>query len=310
MVINSTALRRASLVLVTLGAASLVGAAGGDAKPVPGPRDDPTLQIPDSLRGLSGRLRFRSVHPAESPGVDDTLFAAIFGADALSRPALLAVRDPATTDSFHFAALLPLAARQPDGRVGLYRVGRWPGESRAPRSAAYRVPDGFIQVGEADQAVQVSTHFTLGQFLTKDQRNIWPKFLVLDERLVDKLELIVSELRLSGHRVDGLTVLSGFRTPQYNARGRNSGQAADSRHQYGDAADVVVDANGDSMMDDLNGDRRTDLKDAFALAAIVERVESRFPDLIGGLGVYRPAPGRSPFLHVDARGERFRWGFP
>ncbi len=307
---NPTSLHRAALALLILGAASLVGAAGGEARTAGRLPDEPTLQIPDSLRGLSGRLRFRSVHPAESPGVDDTLFTALFGAGALTRPALLAVRDPATTESFHFAALLPFTARQSDGRVGLYRVGRWPGESRAPRSVAYRVPDGFIQVNEADQAVRVSTHFSLGQFLTKDQRNIWPKFLVLDERLVDKLELIVSELRLSGHPVEGLKVLSGFRTPQYNARGRNSGQAADSRHQYGDAADIIVDVNGDAMMDDLNGDRRVDIKDALALAAIVGRVEAQFPDLVGGLGLYRPAPGHTPFLHIDARGERFRWGFP
>jgi hypothetical protein len=30
--------------------------------------------------------------------------------------------------------------------------------------------------------------------------------------------------------------------------------------------------------------------------------------LRGGLGVYRSTPAHGPFLHVDARGRRARWG--
>ena len=29
--------------------------------------------------------------------------------------------------------------------------------------------------------------------------------------------------------------------------------------------------------------------------------------LVGGLGIYGPAPHRGPFIHVDVRGEAARW---
>ena len=82
-----------------------------------------------------------------------------------------------------------------------------------------------------------------------------------------------------------------------------------SRHQYGDAADVYVDTDGDGQMDDLDGNGRIDEGDALYLARIVERVEAKYPDLAGGLGIYRRVGARGGFLHVDARGERARWGF-
>lgn len=237
------------------------------------------------------------------------MLARVFGTDALSRPGIRAVRDSISADTFHFASLVPFADKL-NGRVGVYRVGRWPAEVRRPRGDAYRLPEGFIEVAAADQAVRVSTHFTLGQFLTKDQREVWPKMLLLDERLVDKLELLISELRLAGLRVEGLGVLSGFRSPQYNQRGTMAGRASDSRHTYGDAADVYVDVNGDGRMDDLNRDKRIDMRDAIFLSKLVEKVERKYPELVGGLGVYRATGAHGPFVHVDARGERARWGFP
>lgn len=235
--------------------------------------------------------------------------ARVFGTDALTRPGILTVRDSVSSDTFHFASLVPFEQKQ-DGRVGVYRVGRWPAEVRRPRGEAYRLPEGFIEVDSTDQGVRVSTHFSLGQFLTKDQRDVWPKMLLLDERLVDKLELLISELRLAGFRVEGLGVLSGFRSPQYNSRGTAAGRARDSRHTYGDAADVYVDVNGDGRMDDLNKDKRVDMRDAIFLSKLVEKVERKYPELVGGLGVYRATGAHGPFVHVDARGERARWGFP
>lgn len=271
---------------------------------------DPTMTVADSLRGRSGRLRFRIIRPDAAPMEELETLARVFGTDALARPGILAVRDSVSADTFHFASLVPFAEKQ-DGRVGVYRVGRWPAEVRRPRGEAYRLPEGFIEVTEAEQSVRVSTHFTLGQFLTKDQRDVWPKMLLIDERLVDKLELLISELRLAGIRAEGLGVLSGFRSPQYNSRGTTmAGRARDSRHTYGDAADVYVDVNGDGRMDDLNKDKKVDMRDAIFLSKLVEKVERKYPELVGGLGVYRATGAHGPFLHVDARGERARWGFP
>ena len=137
---------------------------------------------------------------------------------------------------------------------------------------------------------------------------MWPKVLVLRVPLVDKLELIGEELGRRG-LPRRLHIMSGFRTPQYNAQGvgAKGGRAAASRHMYGDAADVFVDANGDGVMDDLDGDGRVTIDDARVLLAIAEGVEARHPDLAGGLSAYPANSAHGPFVHVDARGVRARW---
>ena len=37
-------------------------------------------------------------------------------------------------------------------------------------------------------------------------------------------------------------------------------------------------------------------------------IERQYPELVGGLGVYRATRARGPFIHVDVRGDRARWG--
>ena len=145
-------------------------------------------------------------------------------------------------------------------------------------------------------------------FLTHDQEGVWPKYLVVDSKLVDKLELVLADLEQGGVDVRRVTVMSGFRTPQYNEGGGDpSGRAAMSRHMYGDAADIFVDANGDGRMDDLNRDRRVDIRDAQVIRDAVDRVERAHPALVGGCGVYPATGGHGPFTHVDVRGFRARW---
>jgi uncharacterized protein YcbK (DUF882 family) len=131
---------------------------------------------------------------------------------------------------------------------------------------------------------------------------------VLNEGLVDKLELVIQELRREGYDVRRMHVMSGFRTPQYNAGGgETAGRARLSRHQYGDAADVWVE-NGAGQMADLNQDGRVDTRDAAIVAAAAERVERAHPELVGGVGIYRSTSSHGPFVHIDTRGSRARWG--
>jgi len=269
--------------------------------------DDPTIQISDALRGRSGLLTARIVRPAvESlPGVEPV--SALFGTQAVTRPAVWVVRDSSSREPFHFITLRPFAEKR-EGRVGVYRVGRWPGEGRVARDAAYQPPVGFIEVTEENRELQISAHFRLEDFLDRSQPDVWPKPLVLDERLVDKLELLTAALQDSGYAGHAIRVLSGFRTPQSNARGARSGQSPESRHQYGDAADIIIDADGDGQMDDLNGDGRVDTKDAEILLRMIDAVEARHPELIGGAGLYRAVGKSGPFVHIDARGTRVRWG--
>lgn len=203
--------------------------------------------------------------------------------------------------------LTPFSAKV-DGRIGGYRMGIWPFERRAPRDPAYENPPGFIEVTPENFGMRVSEHFTLGQFVTKGQDDVWPKYLALDRRLVDKLELTIDELARRGDRVGGLVVMSGFRTPDYNESGGDpAGRSAVSRHLYGDAADVYSGGAGRGRISDLNGDGRRDIRDARILAAAAEAVEAQHPELVGGIGVYPGNGAHGPFVHIDARGKRARW---
>jgi uncharacterized protein YcbK (DUF882 family) len=202
--------------------------------------------------------------------------------------------------------LTPVPADQgSSGYLNGYHLGIYP-TAGSNRTDAYRPPDAFLEVTPENRDLAISRHLTLGQFLTKDQFDVWPKYLALDMRLVDKLELVIAELNAMGIRADRLHVMSGFRTPQYNGPG-GDGRATLSRHMWGDAADVWVDNDGDGLMDDLNGDGQIDLDDAAVMLRAVERVERKYPELVGGAETYPTTSTHGPYIHIDARGERARW---
>jgi hypothetical protein len=262
--------------------------------------------LDDSLRGFSGKLLARFVD-TRRPSAASTAFFRLFGSPLEARPGIYRVEDSVLTRPFSFIALFPFGAKR-GAMLGGYNIGFWPGESRAV-AAAYANPAGFIEVTRDNADTRLSEHFRLRDFLTHDQANVWPKYLVLRDQLVDKLELIIADLQSHGHPVNRMSVMSGFRTPQYNANGGNTaGRASLSRHMYGDASDVFVDNNGDGRMDDLNGDGRVDFRDAQVLADASSRVERAYPDLIGGGGVYRETGDHGPFAHIDVRGNAARWG--
>ena len=208
-------------------------------------------------------------------------------------------------DSFACITLTPW--REKHGTfIHTYHVGWWPSE-RSLMPAGYRNPDGFVEVTPQNASLRLSTHFMLRDFVTHDQDEIWPKYVVLKEELLDKLELVLQALQARGVSTSHVVVLSGFRSPQYNARAQVEGAAYASRHQYGDAADVIVDADGDGRMDDLNHDGVVDFRDTDVINSAVERVEREYPELVGGLGLYHATGPRGPFAHIDGRGTRARW---
>ena len=186
-----------------------------------------------------------------------------------------------------------------------YRIGRYQ-QTGLARTEAYAVPDGFIEVTPANQSIRVAPHFTLAQFVAK-QASGFPKYLVLQEKLLLKLELLLDSVQARGIRASTFRVMSGYRTPFYNRSIGN--RTTFSRHLYGDAADIYIDENGDGNMDDLNGDRRVNRDDARYLARVVGQVEgtSAFKRFLGGIGLYRSRSNHGPFIHVDARGTPTRW---
>jgi hypothetical protein len=279
------------------------------------------------LRGESGRLHVQFREPGAPLGADSLPEGASvhYSSDGLTHSAagdtmaVLAPEEPGLwrvaikigeairpVSDFNVITLKPFSAKQ-RGRVGLYYLGNWPNE-RARARARYAPPRGFIEVTLENRDTFVSGHFRLGDFLTKDQFDVWPKYLVLETRLLDKLELVLAELRALGIRTDGVKVLSGFRTPQYNRGGGDPrGRAALSRHMYGDAADIYIDNDGNGTMDDLNGDGRVNIRDARVIQDAVDRIERAHPQLVGGCGIYPGTGSHGPFTHIDTRGFRSRW---
>ena len=280
------------------------------------------LEVFSPLRGQSGRLRARIQRPGEAIITDTLPEGAHLELTSGDTTAATTVT-PSKTGVWQMAikvgnAIKPITdlnvitlrpfEEKNRGRIGRYLIGSWPGEKRRGLRNQYANPSGFIEVTPQNQDTYVSEHFRLRDFLTKDQANVWPKYLVLETKMVDKIELVLADLESRGYKTHGVRVLSGFRTPQYNASGGDPrGRAALSRHMYGDAADIYLDNNGDGRMDDLNGDRRVNLNDARVIQQSVDRVERAYPALAGGCGIYPGTGSHGPFVHIDTRGFRARW---
>lgn len=269
-----------------------------------GPVADTSTQpfmIPDTLFGRSRSLRFAALTLSEAvalPGLTDA-----FGDTIVEKPGTFIVR--AAGEPFHFFIMRPFGHKRGE-MLGPYRLGMWPAE-RWMMAENYLNPDGFVEVHPGTAAISLSEHFHLSDFLTHDQQSVWPKFVVLEERLIDKLELVLQELHARGIDDRRVVVLSGFRAPYYNDQRIDEGAARASRHQFGDAADIIIDADADSRMDDLNGDRRRDLRDLDAIGKAVAAVERKYPELVGGLGTYAAMGPSGPFAHIDVRGTSARW---
>jgi uncharacterized protein YcbK (DUF882 family) len=258
-----------------------------------------------NLAGKSGKLLARFVAPPRSMHIP-----VIAGNLTYTSKALPQIQEVSGASSIGRFSLITMRSFRDKiaGSVGSYRVGFWPQERGRVTSDEYSNPEGFIEVTRENQYTRISEHFQLRDFLTHDQQDVWPKYLVLREDLLDKLELVIQDLHDRGIPARNVQVLSGFRTPQYNlALGDRSGRARDSRHQYGDAADIFVDSNNDGRMDDLNRDGRVNFADTRVILASVERVERMYPDLVGGTGLYHSTGSHGPFAHIDVRGSRARW---
>ena len=193
------------------------------------------------------------------------------------------------------AVMVPFEEKS-GGVLDGYRLGMYRGE----RSGT-GVPDGFVKVDSRAAALPLSKHFRVSDFLTHDGQQQWPRFAAVQPRLIDKLELVIADVATS-RGIDPDSVLvrvnvnAGFRSPVYNRTVQRA--ARDSRHQYGDAADVAIDADFDG---------RFSREDSRLVAEAVERVERAHPELVGGMGLYVSSRYSHGYVHIDARGRRARW---
>ncbi len=258
----------------------VVGDAGSLAYEWVSLRDSTPAALPQPLVGLS-------VTAPEQPGFYHLVVVRDGERQVIAEPTL--------------AVLVPFE-RKVGSILNGYRIGTY----LAERFGHHEHPDGFLEVRPGDVDLKVSTHFRLADFVTHDaQADVWPKYVALSPRLLDKLELVLAKIGASAKlaTTDGapaeelaFEVHSGFRTPAHNAGVLRA--ARDSRHEYGDAIDVAIDADGDG---------RVTLKDEIVVARAVDVVEEEHPELVGGLGLYVSRHYSTPYVHIDARGHRSRW---
>lgn len=278
----------------------------------------------EQFAGESGEVRIVVQEPGDSlvlpdsvPAGVEVVYRSVEGGDSLTVPAdeadrpsrpgiwnvLVRARDAMRpVPDLRVVTLVP-ASELRGGRIGSYRIGSWPNET-----GNYAPPRGFVRVTPENMDTPVSEHVRLRDLLTKGQQDVWPKYVVVSPRALDKVELTIQELERRGHPVEDIFVVSGFRTPWYNESGGDtSGRGALSRHMYGDAIDFAIDNDGDGRNDDLTGDGRVTVADARVIAEAAEEVERNHPDLIGGIGIYAPTGAHAGFVHLDTRGYRARW---
>jgi hypothetical protein len=218
--------------------------------------------------------------------------------------ARIAVTDLSTGEAIALQAFVLVPYHGTETLNG-YRIGRYePVPLRG--DPAYRVPAGFVEVTPQNEDTLVAPHFRLGQFLCK-QAGGHPRYLVLRERLLLKLERLLEQANEAGLRADTFHVMSGYRTPDYNRAIGN--RTRYSRHCYGDAADIFIDQDLDGRIDDLDRDGRIGLRDGAVIYDLVERLsgEAWFRPFQGGMHLYPATAAHGPMVHVDARGRPVRW---
>jgi len=228
---------------------------------------------------------------------------------APSKPGLyvlyIAAREHQRSMSLNVFVIVPFEQLKGDYLNG-FRVGKYPQALSGKRSFT-DPPRGFVEVTAYNEDTFVSPHFKLKQFLCK-QNGDYPKYLVLREKLLLKLELILEKVNEKGYPCNTFHVMSGYRSPFYN---KAIGNVKYSRHIYGGAADIFVDEDPkDNMMDDLNKDGKIDYKDANVIYRIIDELYGKkyYNPFLGGLGRYKKNETHGPFVHVDVRGRRIRWG--
>jgi uncharacterized protein YcbK (DUF882 family) len=219
----------------------------------------------------------------------------------------VSVDGPAKKDTItlHVFVMVP-AAEVRNGVLNGYRIGQYPAKP-LKGSPLYTPPRGFVEVTRDNQNTKVSPHFTLKQFLCKeDTSRNFPKYVVLEARLPLKLEAILERVNQLGFETDTLHVMSAYRTPYYN---RAVGDVNYSMHQWGSASDIYIDPDNKDRMEDLNRDGRVDTRDAKWLYDVIEKMtaEKDYRKFEGGLGFYPATSAHPPFVHVDVRGAKARW---
>ena len=261
------------------------------------------VEYPLEVSGDPSALSYQWVRLADSATASDP--RPLSGADVVApdaagfyQLAMLRGDERTIVSGMTLTVLVPFSRKLGTSLNG-YEIGEYVAERFGARKTER--PAGFVEIAEDELNLPITKHLRMADFVAHDGQVGWPRYAAVNPRLLDKLELVMAQIALWRGGPDSqvqvaLDVHSGFRTPVYNRSVKRS--ARDSRHQYGDAADVTIDANGDG---------RVTLVDSKLVVLAVEAVERSHPELVGGLGLYTSRRFLTPYVHIDARGRRARW---
>ncbi len=202
------------------------------------------------------------------------------------------------------------------GTVAGVSIGKYPNPSQGTDKvreypSRHVAPTYFVEINEQTESLKLSPIVKIGDLVcptSKENPTRHVNFAPVDYSLIIKVEAGWQLFSARNPEIPNWRFISWFRTPAHNKRERGS---SFSRHIYGDALDIIVDLNDDWRMDDLNGDRRIDMKDALVIASVFEELETTFALPWGGVGTYE-YPGDESMgaaVHIDTRGFWARWGF-
>ena len=223
-----------------------------------------------------------------------------------------------------------------NGMIDGFRIGEYPnpGDPRIREtfevddSYALIHPDKFLRpqafylVDDSSRDFPLTPHLRLGagrahyaldyEWFSLGKR----QYVAIDPGLLRKLEALIVLFNQAGLRGDKVRTIYGFRPPVYNLErvdrdGSDSLKAPFSLHQYGKALDIIIDADDDLRLDDLDGDGRSTVRDAAVMMHCINQLDRRYRDegipLFGGAGLYDhhdfwERPVQSPYVHFDVRG--------
>lgn len=186
-----------------------------------------------------------------------------------------------------------------------FRIGNYP-DLTSVRQKYYSLPPGFWEIKANMLDLNLTPHFKVKQFLTK-QSSSFPQYIFLQEKLLLKLEYFLAEVNKAGYAASTFNTVSVYRTPYFNTKLGND--TLFSRHLFGDAADIYLDSDQNKYMDDLNKDGKINQADADILLNLAVEFDKNpaYSNLQGGIGSYPGNNVRGPFIHLDTRGFHVAW---
>ncbi len=154
----------------------------------------------------------------------------------------------------------------------------------------------FYKISGSDTLKTLVGHFTIGDFLPKDdvhyknQRGVGTlNYLSLDTSVIHRLLDLILLLREKKYS-DALLIKDGFRYPSFNMR---TGGVINSQHQYGNAIDIAIgDVNNDGKYNE-NIDKKI----------VIDLFDQKILKNKGGVGYYTG----TNVVHFDTRVKYARW---